>query len=69
MHQAMLTAWILAFAVFAPFGVVHESVKGLMMFIGDQVAGPLPTLDIPGRIAPCRAGQFPLTRKKFQVDG
>lgn len=69
MHQAMFATRILALAVFVPISVVHQAVEGFVVFICDEVAGPLPAFHIPGGVTPSRARQFSFAGQELKVDG
>lgn len=69
MHKAMFATRILALAVLVPIGVVHETLESFVVFIRDEVAGPLPAFHIPGGVTPSRARQFAFARQKLKVDG
>src|SRR5436190_24076961 len=48
--HAMLAALIFAPAILRPVGLVHEIIKLIVMFVGDQVAGALPAFDVARRV-------------------
>src|SRR5258705_2293893 len=69
MDHAVLAARVVAVTVLLPGGLVQEVVEGLVVDVGDQVAGALPALDVPGRVPPGRARHLALALEELQVDG
>src|SRR5687767_5277641 len=65
--HAVLAALVLAAAVLRPVGVVHQAVEAAVMLVGDEIARPLPALDVAGRVAPGRAGQLAPATQELQV--
>src|ERR1035437_7375694 len=69
MHHAVVATRIVPVAVAFPGRLRHEIFEGLVVAVGDQIAGAFPALDVIGRVAPGGAGQVALALEELQVDG
>jgi len=65
--HAVVAAGVASYAVVVPARVLQQgAVAGRVTFIGEQIAGPLPTEDVIGRIAPRCALICLIAREKIQ---
>ena len=69
MHHALGAAGVFADAVFLPVGLFHHLLETRVMGVGNEIAGGLPALGVPSRIAPGGAVQFLFPLEEAQVHG
>src|SRR5262249_35581308 len=67
-NHTVFAARVLSIAVAVPVRIFQQSPKRRMVLVGDEIARPLPALDVAGRVAPRRARQLALAAQEFQVN-
>src|SRR2546428_5988203 len=68
MELAIAASYVLLGAVELPIGGLMQFLEGLIMAVGDQVAGTLPSLRIAGHGGPRTAQQVAIARQIIQVN-